>query len=1150
MSKLNTYYGLVGSSRSWMVANLANQHKKIILINNNTSTLEDYLSDITFLNQEVPIVVYRPWETLPLELVSPAVDLMAERIHALHTIQSSTQYLCLTSVEAICQKILPTSFWGNLVFDIAGGKSYQKETIVKLLLDAGFQEVPLVQSVGNVAIRGNVIDFFPSTTKYPVRVEFLKKNIVTLRQFDSDSQRSLNILEQVKVLPVSEALSIKRDYKSSIEIIKERAKILETPLREVNAIIKNLEEGKHFPGIELLSLCVSSKLDTFFDCLQEDVQIILDEEISCFQQLAKFAERVEERRERLEGEQVLFPAPEKIFLTEENTRQTILSRINYSFGTSILDSVADETLKKSIVIQTRSNTELATRLRTLIGSGKALKPLKKALSVWRRHGFDIAFVVGAKARAERLQRALLEISIDAPIKKISGIQWYYSPLREPVVILEGQLNAGFALIKEKVIYIAESEVYPERSYRKEKTNTLSIKRILNSLAQLTIDDYIVHSDYGIGVYRGLKHLELDGVQGDFLHIDYADSRLYLPVHNIGKVQKFFAAEGQKPLIDKLGSQRWLKTKLKVRKAVIDLAGDLIKLYATRSIAKGWRFEPFGAEDERFADLFAFNETPDQYRTIQEVIADMALDKPMDRLVCGDVGFGKTEVAIRAAFKCVQHTRQVAVLVPTTILVEQHRATFESRFNGYSAKVAAVSRFYSKTKNAETLQELAKGEIDIIIGTHRLLQKDVVFSDLGLLVIDEEHRFGVKQKERLKQLKKQVDVLSLTATPIPRTLQMSLLDIRDTSVINTPPHDRRVIRTFVAHHSESILRDAILREIQRGGQCFYLHNRVQTIETVTSQLKELLPDIRFEFAHGQMSETMLENIMQRFIKHEVDVLVSTTIIESGLDIPNANTIIIEKAEMLGLAQLYQLRGRVGRGSRQAYCYFLISKNHNMTQQARQRLQVLESLDDLGLGFNLAIRDLEIRGAGNLLGKEQSGNVLSVGFELYSKILKEAVLNLKGQELPYFDLVDPEMKLGIPAYIASEYIPNVSERLIMYQRLSSLEQPQEADEIRIEIIDRFGETPLEVDSLIETMRLRCILRHFAVEKAEISKERLMLSFTARSPIDIQKLLNLVANKSSDLKFAKSSLLSISLSEKERKSLGYLYSKVVNLLNEIKA
>ncbi|MCB0311539.1 MAG: transcription-repair coupling factor, partial [Bdellovibrionales bacterium] len=588
----------------------------------------------------------------------------------------------------------------------------------------------------------------------------------------------------------------------------------------------------------------------------------------------------------------------------------------------------------------------------------------------------------------------------------------------------------------------------------------------------------------------------------------------------------------------LGSTRWARTKKKVRESVVSLAGELIKLYAARSVANGYAFEHFNSEDEAFADGFPYDETADQLSAIEETLADMTKQTPMDRLVCGDVGFGKTEVALRAAFKSVQESRQVAVLVPTTVLVEQHYRTFLNRFIGYPIRVGAVSRFYKPAENKATLEQVANGQIDIVIGTHRLLSKDVNFKNLGVLIIDEEHRFGVKQKERLKQMRTSVDVLTLTATPIPRTLHMSMLGVRDISLISTPPTDRRVIKTYITNRDDTLIRDAILREIRRGGQVFFLHNRVQNIDIVTAGLCELVPEARFQFGHGQMSEKELEKIMLDFVDRKFDILVSTTIIESGLDIPNANTILIDRADTFGLAQLYQLRGRVGRSDRQAFCYLLIPNSRSLNVEAEKRLQALQSLDDLGLGFNLAMRDLEIRGAGNLLGKEQSGNVIAVGFDLYTKILKEAVLNLSGKELDLEQTIDPEVKIPINAYLPEPYIPDVSERLVLYQRLSTLSSSEEADKIRVEMEDRFGPLSSEAMNLLGIMRIRSLLKHFGVVRFEATGSKYVLSFSQRASVDPQKIIELVQKEPARYSFSKSYVLSVTRGREASDDPGLLY------------
>jgi transcription-repair coupling factor (superfamily II helicase) len=1129
-NEIERYVGLFGAARAWLLARFVRDRRCVVILCKDRAAGEDLVHDLKFFLGGAEIKQLAAWDTLPFETVSPQTEVSAQRIETLLSLEMPTPKIIVAPAEALIQRIVPRAALQQLRFELTLGQLGTVAELGPRFRQAGYQEVSLVENLGDLAIRGQVIDFFPATSPLPVRIEFHGAEIQALRLFEPESQRSTDSLDRITVLPVRELPPrlTGAALHSATDRLKTRGKKLETPPREIARAMSALRTGTDYPALELIEAIGSPGYETFFDYLPTESSVIVCDELGIRQALDEYYELVEERGKRMAAEHYLVPTIETLYLTPAEVRAHISPRTSAIIDQLELldDSGEGIDSRPPTSIQSFSLTELTTRLKSKAGSGKALLPLREKLVTWIDHGFSIAFVVGSPHRAERLQKLLLDIGIEAVPTKLGGLEWIDSPHRTRVSIIEGTLSAGFQLPREQLVFIAESEIFSERSHRRAKSRTLSIKKIMGTLAQLAEGDFIVHTDYGIGVYHGLKHLNIEGAESDFLHIEYADSKLYLPVQNIGKIQKFVAAEGQRPVLDKLGSTRWVKTRQKVRESVVALAGDLIKLYAQRSVAKGWRYEPFGAEDERFADGFAFEETPDQEAAIQDTVRDMASERPMDRLVCGDVGFGKTEVALRAGFKAVQHARQVAVLVPTTILVEQHRRAFAERLMGYDARVGAVSRFYSPAENRATLDQLAWGEIDIIVGTHRLLQRDVVFKDLGLVIIDEEHRFGVKQKERLKQMKKQVDVLSLTATPIPRTLHMSLLGIRDISVITTPPHDRKVVRTYTATHNDSIIRDAIVRELQRGGQSFFVHNRIDSLPVVTARLAELIPEARFEFAHGQMEEGKLEKIMHRFMQREFDVLVTTTIIESGLDLPNVNTIVIDRADMFGLAQLYQLRGRVGRSTRQAYAYFLVPGARSLGADAQKRLKVLQSLDDLGIGFNLAIRDLEIRGAGNLLGKEQSGTVLSVGFDLYSKILKEAVLNLKGEELAIEEVIDPEVKLGMPAFIPDAYVPDVSERLVLYQRLAAVLSRQEALDLGDEIEDRFGPMGRETQNLIELMAFRSLLRTYGIVTAEFAHGKLRLVFSPRAPIDATKMLALVNRNPARYKFSKNLTFTIEL------------------------
>lgn len=1129
--------GLSGAASGWLLSGLASEHRQMLVVCSDRRGMEELADDLSFFLGKDAIKIFPAWETLPMELVSPGVDISAARIRSLAAITGDEPYLMLTCAEALLQKIVASELISSHTFVLETGQSATREGLVSRLVAAGFSPVRNVARPGEFSAKGAVVDLFPSTSEQPIRTELRDGTLIALRSFDPESQRSLEAASRCVILPVRE-LAIPFWYASSPDVVsaklKERAAETGAPPREVEKVLQALEQYDEYPGLELLQYAAAPcSLPTLLELLPAGVPVFTVDTHQSMKAIEELSASALDRAARLEQEQHLIPRASHVFSEPESVCRLLSDRTTVAI--SGLEGPAS--LDDAYNARSESTADLATRMRSAVGSGQAFQPLRAFLDEFRDQRYSIAFSVGSSGRAQRLQSILLDIGTDAPIVSGNGQSWLQAARRPPVSIVIGHLSAGFRLPEQKVCFVSENDIFSERSYRSSGAPRISAKRLLSALSLLKEGDYIVHIDYGIGVYNGLRHLAVEGVLGDFLQIDYSDSRLYLPAHQIGKVQKFVATEGQQPHVDKLGSTRWFRTKQKIRDSIVTLAGDLIRLYASRSVAKGWRFEPMGAEDERFADGFPFDETPDQRKAIEETISDLSQDKPMDRLVCGDVGFGKTEVAIRAAFKCFQHARQVAVLVPTTILVEQHKKSFIERFRGYPARIAAVSRFYSAADNLQTLEAVARGEIDVLIGTHRLLQPDVQFKDLGMLIIDEEHRFGVKQKERLRSYRTSVDVLTLTATPIPRTLHMSLLDIRDISLIQTPPVDRRAVQTYVAERDDALVRDAIMRELRRGGQAFFIHNRVQNISLVTSHLAELVPEARFEFAHGQMSELALERIMRRFIDREIDVLVSTTIVESGLDVPNANTIIIDRADHFGLAQLYQLRGRVGRAKRQAYAYLLVPHLKSLTGEAHERLKVLQSLDTLGAGFNLAIRDLEIRGAGNLLGKEQSGNVLSVGFDMYCRILQEAVADLKGDEPALEDSIDPEVRIiGVDAFIPEAYVPDIGERLVLYQRLSNIRTDDEAFDLQREIEDRFGPTSAEVDNLFLLMRYRGLLRSHGVVKSEVTPEKASLTFsplallrdghrpTQNTRVDGLKALALVQKQPSLYKFGRGNTLSI--------------------------
>lgn len=1160
------YSGLVAPARAWMSAELFRKHKKIICITKDTASAETLSEELkTFLGSNL-VFDFPAWDSLPLEQISPSLDISAQRLSVLIALSRSTAGVVVAPVQAIMQKVLSLDDLTNLILELRLNASCQIEYLKQRLQACGYQENSLVETQGEFSAKGQVVDFFPALTASPIRIEIQSGKIVRISEFDPETQRSKDRqLEMVEIIPAKERLPRDSKYcnrkklSEAIERLKERGKKIESPLREIARFMSAVRNGTLLPGIELIEAICSEGLSSFFSFLSHETHIVIDDKVSLETSADRFWDTLLSREHKMLSEHFIIPeleklynSPERIFKTLEGFPCHILDHLELEEDSdTIFSKPALKAAAPSIVrLQTKFNTLVRTAIKSKAESGQAFNALKTFIDEARRKNFNLALVVGTEHRAIKLKQILLSVDIDANIFEGSLIDWKYGARRYPVVICLGHLFSGFELSEEHLIFVAETEIFGERSQRTAKKARTTLKKIMSSLSQLQPGDFLVHRDFGIGCYRGLKHLEVSGSEADFLHIEYADSTLYLPIHNIAKVSKFQAPEGQAPKLDRLKNSRWVDRKAKVRHAVESLAGDLLRLYAARSVLKGWRFDDIGAEDERFAESFPYDETPDQRKAIEDTLLDMASNRPMDRLVCGDVGFGKTEVALRAAFKCLQHGRQVAVLAPTTILAEQHRLTFDARLQGEPVKVGAVSRFCSAQQNKETLQQLSAGKIDLIVGTHRLLSKDVQFQDLGLIIIDEEHRFGVKHKERLKEIKKQVDVLTLTATPIPRTLHMSLLGLRDISVITTPPVDRRIVRTYITRSDETLIKDAIERELGRGGQVFFIHNRVQSIEQITAKLRALVPQARFAFGHGQMHEHTLEKIMQSFLNHEVDVLVSTTIVESGIDVPNANTIIIDRADTFGLAQLYQLRGRVGRSKRQAFAYLMIPKQGNPGPDARARLKALQALDDLGVGFNLAVRDLEIRGAGNLLGKEQSGQVMSVGFDLYTKILKEAIANIKGEETDFRESIEPEIKLPVNAFIPEDYIPDVSERLLIYQRFSGIEELPEAEELLEELQDRYGRIPNELSELSKLMQLRSILRKQGIVKLEVSNQKLNLSFHPKANIDGAKVIALVKQKASALKLSRNDTLSWAIKESVQDNfLESIQKSLEELLPQIK-
>jgi len=1119
------------------------RNQSTIVLVKDSKTAEDLYLDLEFFlkrpNQS-PISLLPSWEILPFEPLSPTVENLSNRMEIFSKITAGEAACVIVSVEALAQRCPPRRLVEAAKVKLMRNQELDRDELIQALDILGYRRASLTEETGQFSVRGSVVDIFPAGKRNPVRMEFFGDTLESLREFAADSQRSTEPLESITIVPCQECLApwriaeaplLQRYELASDETLAAaiaRLRLLaeesNLPTREADLFEDVLITGGDLPGFEQLTPVLQPHLTGLFELISPETSVVIVDPRGVQQALDNFYELLEEREEQARKDGLLMPAKNALFLEKDQLELAILERGSLKFHS--LSEVYFEEPSETEQIQKKKTeiaplSELLLALRRERQSEFPFRPLAQEIELRRSQGFEVAVAVSHPKKIERFRELLDSYGIVAHNEGESFSDWfdnlperrksYRTLTKAPVALLQGALTSGIRVLRDTVLVISDHEIFPDISLRRPSRSAQQSRRVLGTVSQLKEDDFVVHVDHGVALYRGLKEISVDGKPSDFLQLEYADgAKLFVPVENIGKVQKYVGAEGKKPVLNKLGGKNWSQAKEKVRKNIQELAGQLLNLYAQRELAEGISFGPVDSDDQRFSDTFPFQETPDQERAINETLRDMGRLRPMDRLVCGDVGYGKTEVALRAAFKAVNAGKQVAVLVPTTILADQHFKTFRDRLSDFGFNVACVSRFASAADNRKTLEELAEGKIDVIVGTHRLLQKDVFFKEIGLLVIDEEHRFGVADKEKLKKLRADVDVLTLTATPIPRTLHMSLLDIRDLSVIETPPTNRQLTQTYIANYQDSTVREAILRELGRSGQVFYINNRVHNIQAVAEELRLIVPEARVEFAHGQMKEHQLENVMHSFIAHEFDVLVSTTIVESGLDIPNANTIIIRDSDKLGLAELYQLRGRVGRSSRRAYAYLLVKNARTLTGDAKKRLEVLKSLDDLGVGFRLALQDMEIRGAGNLLGKDQSGKIELVGFDLYSRILKEAVreLKTKGGISEAELLIDPEVSTGFPAHIPQSFIPDVEERLLLYQRLNDLRTEEEVTDIREEIRDRFGSPPAEVRMLLEIMELKSILRRGLIINASRRGLSFSLTFHREAKIDQEKLSSLIA------------------------------------------
>lgn len=1042
-------------------------------------------------------------------------QLVKERIKVLRHVLSGEQVTIVTTFSALMASQIPLDVWKKHIIDLSVGAIVEEAAVSRKLIDMGYEKACQVDAPGQFSIRGGILDIFDLTEENPYRIELWGDEVDSIRSFDVLSQRSIENLKKITIYPATELILDDAHMQEGIARMQKDAAGIEKKFREdmkpeeatrVKKLVEELSE-------QLTELKSYSNADSFIHYFYDEVVpfiSLLEGKNTCFYldeptRIKEHAEAVE-----LEFKESMIARADKGYILPGQMKVLfrygeIFSRLENSrvLGLSMMDvKNAPIPFSHKFAIDTRSISSYNNSFPELI----------RDLKQYKKNGYRVLLLSGSSTRAKRLAEDLCE----------EGLTAFYSENSErelqagEVMTFYGGVLRGFEYPMLKFVVISETDIFGKQKKKKKKKKQYDGQKIQN-FSDLKVGDYVVHESHGLGIYRGIEKVSVDKVVKDYMKIEYRDGgNLYILATGLDVIQKYASSDaGKVPKLNKLGTQEWHKTKTKVKGAVANIAKELVELYAVRQEKKGYVYSPDTIWQQEFEEMFPFQETEDQMTAIDATKADMESTKIMDRLICGDVGYGKTEIAIRAAFKAVQDSKQVVYLVPTTILAQQHYNTFVQRMKDFPVHIELMSRFRTAAEQKKTIDGLRKGLVDIVIGTHRLLSKDIQYKDLGLLIIDEEQRFGVTHKEKIKQLKDNVDVLTLTATPIPRTLHMSLVGIRDMSVLEEAPNDRHPIQTYVLEYNEEMVREAIVRELSRGGQVYYVYNRVNSIADITSQIAGLVPEAHVAFAHGQMKEQELERIMYDFINGEIDVLVSTTIIETGLDISNVNTMIIHDSDTLGLSQLYQLRGRIGRSNRVAYAFLMYKRDKMLKEVAEKRLQAIKEFTDLGSGFKIAMRDLEIRGAGNLLGAAQHGHMEAVGYDLYCKLLNEAVKKQRGLETTKEDF-NTYVDMDVDAFIPPSYIMNEVQKLEIYKRIASIENQAECDDMKDELMDRFGEIPKSVANLIRISLIRVQAHNVYVTEIKGKSGAIKFTMEGTAPVHVERIPYLMQNYKNRITF----------------------------------
>ncbi len=1102
--------GITGAARAWVLSRLTRRLKApLICVTPDEDSADALATDLSFFlggegTRLKPTVLRLPAdEILPWDELVPDAAGVAQRLGALFHLAHQVEFPALVlSIRALVRKVIPLEVMLNLSEVVKIATEPGRDELARKLTAMGYRNAPLVEDAGTFSLRGDILDVFPSLHETPVRLEFFGDTIESMRSFDPDTQRTIDMVKELTLLPARELFFSEETRRQAEASVRDAAEHQQVPTSKVRERLEQIREGVGAGGLEsLLPGFFKGGLTSLFSYLRAwhpSPLVWLDEPAAQERALSELYADVERSHADAVQRLELTLAPLSHFLSD-NDLKAELSSFRIATGGGLSFDVGAEPLAFSF----QGTRDLREAIASHHGEEGALQPLVEKLQSWSDEGYAQVVACGTAGQADRLRRLLVERGVQPTVHQES----FNHTVEGGPHLFIGEVSQGFIDSTGHLVVLADEDIFGQRARRKTRRRRSAAEGFAASFKDLKEGELCVHADFGVCRYQGLVTMQVNQISADFLVLEFAGrDKVYLPVSRMRLVSKFTGGDPSTVTLDKLGTGAFEKRKAFVKEQLIKMAAELLQLYAERKAHPGFAFQPPDRYFRQFEADFEFEETPDQQKAIDDVLADMQKPESMDRLVCGDVGYGKTEVAMRAIFKAVLDRKQVAILVPTTLLAHQHLTSLRRRFDGYPITVDVVSSMRKQSEVREVLTKAREGRVDVLIGTHKLLGSEVGFRDLGLLVIDEEQKFGVKQKENLKKLKTTVDTLTLSATPIPRTLNMALSGMRDLSLITTPPADRRAIRTFVNKFDPAQIKEAITREVQRGGQVYFIHNRVQSIRSMEKLVRELVPHVKVVMAHGQMGEGELEKAMLEFVEKRAQVLLATSIVESGLDISSANTMIVNRADQFGLSQLYQLRGRVGRSKERAYAYLLVPHGRTITKDAEKRLEVLQAFTELGAGFNIASHDLEIRGAGSLLGKEQSGSIEAVGFELYAQLLEEAIAEVRG-EAPQ-TLIEPDINLAVPAFLPETYVPDVHQRLVLYKRWSQAQSADDLSDLRSECVDRFGDAPDELDALQEVMLLKIELRRLALRQLDGGPGRLVLTLGVDAKLDGEKLARLVS------------------------------------------